>query len=406
MELLKNETILLIAPQPWEHIHLSKHHYAIELARQGNRVYFLEPPDITASRSIRVEPVAEIPGVFVVTYRPKFPFALRFHARWLFDLLMRGQVRAIREAIGQPIDVVWCFDFNLFSNLKAFQPRLAIFHPVDPLSEAYHVNPARTADAVFTVSEEILANFRDVATPSWVINHGLSRPFAGAAQRSMGHGTRSGGPIRVGYSGNLARSSINRRVLRQMVEENPSVEFHFWGPSEQPWFASEEHRSDIHDFIAFLQSQSNVRMHGAVSSIQLAEQLQLMDCLVLSYSADPRESDRSNSHKILEYLSTGKVIVSGRISAYTPHRDLMRMPDEDDDRSLPDILRDTLTRLDEFNSIELQDRRRHLALDNTYEKQLERIRARLRSLLPPPPPPPLHERAAGRKAGTPAGSGA
>jgi len=43
MALLENQTVLLIAPQPWNHIHLSKHHYAIELARRGNAVYYLDP---------------------------------------------------------------------------------------------------------------------------------------------------------------------------------------------------------------------------------------------------------------------------------------------------------------------------------------------------------------------------
>ncbi len=42
-----NKTILFISPGPWGINHVSKHHYAIELAKIGNDVYFLNPPSDT-----------------------------------------------------------------------------------------------------------------------------------------------------------------------------------------------------------------------------------------------------------------------------------------------------------------------------------------------------------------------
>ena len=44
MDSLRNKTILIISPQAWGKMFLSKHHYAIELAKRGNAVYFLNPP--------------------------------------------------------------------------------------------------------------------------------------------------------------------------------------------------------------------------------------------------------------------------------------------------------------------------------------------------------------------------
>lgn len=376
MPLLVNDTILLISPQPWDHIHISKHHYAIELARQGNTVYFLEPPDSAAAAAISVKPVAGNTGIFVVRYRPKFPLVIRFHFRWLYDRLMRGQIRSIQKAIGRPIGVVWCFDFNLYSDLKAFGPRLAIFHPVDRLSTPYHVGVARSADVVFSVSEDILARFRDLKVPTWFINHGVSEAFAETARSSMGQSWTQGAITRIGYSGNLRRTPLDRDVILRMVIENPSLEFHFWGPW-QSVSHEEESAREINAFIAGLQRQPNARVHGPVPAEELARHLQLMDCLILAYRSHQREYDSSNSHKLLEYLATGRVIVSSRLTTYIEHAELVRMPEDGDDSSLPALLRDTIAHLENFNAVELQNRRRRLALDNTYQKQLDRIRAKL-----------------------------
>ncbi|MEO7501179.1 MAG: hypothetical protein ABIW94_00945 [Gemmatimonadaceae bacterium] len=377
MALFENQNILLISPQPWEHIHISKHNYAIELARRGNTVYFLEPPDPECPAGVRVDPVAEYPGVHTVRYRPQFPFVLRFHVRPLFDRLMRRQIRRILRAIPRPIDVVWSFEFNLFSDLKAFGGSVAIFHPVDPLSEPYQVNVARSADVVFSVSEKILASFKDIGVPAWFINHGVSRAFANITRGSLRPGVMADGVVRVGFAGNLAHPPLNRAVLRRMVHRNPSVEFTFWGPLANSPPSSAEVSADIAEFVGFLRSQPNVRLCGSVSSSDLALQIEKMDCFVTSYLADSREYDRSNSHKLLEYLSTGKVVVSSRISTYVCHAELLRMPPDDDDSVLPELLADTLTRLDEFNATEIQDQRRLFALDNTYERQVDRIKEKL-----------------------------
>ena len=368
----ENRTILIISPQPWDHLLISKHHYALELAERGNRVFFLEPPDPRVSSRVQLREAPQNPLIRIVSYRPAFPFVIRFHARPVYDRMILWQIRLLNAAISEPIDVVWSFDFNLFSNLKAFGSGLSIFHPVDPLSQPHQINVARSADAVFSVSEKILANFRHLNVPRWFINHGLSRPFEQIA-RNPTVDTTNERPARVGYAGNLMRRPVNRPVLHAMVESNPRVSFHFWGTSER----TDEADEDSLRFVEFLRGVPNVTLHGAVSPEELATELQDMDCMVLAYSEDQRESDRSNSHKILEYLSTGKVVVSSRISTYEKEPDLLRMPNTDDDTALPALLQDTLARLPEFNSERLQSLRRTFALDNTYAKQLDRIESRL-----------------------------
>jgi glycosyltransferase involved in cell wall biosynthesis len=376
---LEGQKVLLISPQPWNHIHLSKHHYAMELARQGNEVFFLGPPEDHAGPRIIVEAVPDVPRLNIVRYRLGIPPAVRIHMRPMFDLLLRRTIANIREAAG-PVDVVWCFDFNLFADLGVFAAQLNIFHPVDRLSEPAHVEIARSADVVFSVSERILSNFAGVDVPRFFINHGLSNAFAHFASQSGENSPRKPGPPRIGYAGNLARPPLNRAVLCRMVTECDGAEFHFWGPFELSPSDPMEAAAESREFVRFLQQAPNVVLHGPVPSDVLAAEIQDIDCFVLSYSLHSTESDRSNSHKILEYLSTGKVIVSSKISSYCDRQDLLRMPAGDDDAELPDLLRDTVARLDELNAPPARRVRQAFALDNTYSRQVERIREILQNL--------------------------
>ena len=43
-ETLKNKIILIISPNFWGDIHLTKHSYALEISKLGANVYFLNPP--------------------------------------------------------------------------------------------------------------------------------------------------------------------------------------------------------------------------------------------------------------------------------------------------------------------------------------------------------------------------
>jgi glycosyltransferase involved in cell wall biosynthesis len=376
--LFRDKAILVISPQPWEHIAISKHHYALELARRGNRVFFLEPPDASLSEAVRLRTAPESAAVTVVSYRPCFPFVLRFHARPVFDRLMRWQISRLLRAIGEPLDVVWCFDFNLFSDLRAFGAPVKIYHPVDPVQSPHQVRPAASADLVLGVSEEILSRFEGLGVPIACLGHGLASDFVDAydnARHEHRAGNHGPGP-HVGYFGRLTRPPLNRALLREMIARSPAATFHFWGPYTMTAEAAASF-PDIAEFIEFLKEHPRVRLHGTRTPAELAREIQHMDAFVLTYALHPTESDRSNSHKILEYLSTGKAVVASRFSAYDDHPDILTMPEDDDDRRVPELLRETLDNLGECNAPERCEQRRRFALAHTYARHLERIEALL-----------------------------
>jgi len=368
-------TVLVISPQPWDHIPVSKHNYSIALARRGHNVVFLNPPADSTAAASACDIVPECPGLRVLSYRRPWFYNLRFHAPVVFDWLMNRHVTKLLQSHQCVPDLVWSFDCNLFLDLSVFRATQTIFHPVDPLSELRHAMPARTADLVLTVSSRIADQIPRAQKMVHVVPHGLAAPFEQLAREQLERLKIQDGndkhdaadkTVHVGYAGNLARRPVNRAVLRQIVAENSGIQFHFWGPDKCD-------SDPAAGFIAFLRQQSNVTLHGAVSQVQLAAGFRDMDAFLLSYLPDPVESDRSNSHKILEYLSSGKVVVSSRLQAYEEQPDLLVMSQTEDDRDLAQLFSGVIDRLRTLNTVNLQQQRISFALQNTYDRHIERI---------------------------------
>ena len=371
---LSNKNILLISPQKWGEMHLSKHHYAIELAKRGNTVYFLNPFDINQKKRFIIKQHEEYKELYIVTYKPLFPLVIRFHFRWLFDFLMQFQVKMLLLRIGRKIDIVWCFEPNLYSNLNLFKADLNIFHPVDQLNYDYQFNIASSAHVVFSVSDVILNRLKTRKVQQYFINHGLSEHFEEQCRNGMIKKTPAGQMVKIGYAGNLFMGHLDRNVMKSIIVENPDVSFFFWGPYRlEDSYVSGYVTDEIRAFIRFLSDSKNVTLKGVKQPKELADEICDIDGFLVCIDPEADPNKGSNSHKILEYLSTGKVVISNYISSYSDKRDLIAMVDENSNSKLPDLFKKVISNLSSYNSIEFQKKRIEFALDNTYAKQIDRI---------------------------------
>ncbi len=365
LSILRDKTVLLVSPQPWDHIFLSKHHYAEALARH-NRVFFLEPPVDIGPRGVRLSPAEGAPGVTVVSWRPFFPRRLRFHLYGLYRWLIGQDARRIAERLPSKLDIVWCFDFNLFPDLSAFGAPLKIFHPVDPLTQRRQVDIGQGADLIISVSKEILANFdgRRFAGRTLLVNHGLAPVFADLAQSPAVTPTRKG--IQAGFAGNLDRKIINLRVLKRLAGSHPDVTFNFWGPFDAAGALART-----------LAPLPNVRLHGPLNKAELAKAMAPMDVFLLAYVDDEAEYDRSNAHKLLEYMSTGKTILASPMHIYADDPELVRMPANDSDEAFLAAFAKLIGDLPGLNGARVAMRRKAFAKGFTYEANLAVIDAAL-----------------------------
>jgi len=386
---LMNKNILIISPQAWGNMFISKHHYAIGLARRGNRVFFLNPPD--ASRgNIQIVSSETEPNLWFIRHRLRFPYKLRFHALPLFHALMKFQVGRILRAIDRPIDIVWSFDLGYLYPFRFFGKTLKIFHPVDePLTTAA-IRAATGADILFSVTREIVQKYERFPIPRHVINHGVADEFlltpATSARLATTADPAPGAPtpVRIGFSGNLLRPDIDREIFLKIIRENPDVVFECWGSYKQGQSnigEAADHATAA--FSAALLELPNIILHGAVPSSRLAKEIHRMDGFLICYDIQKDQSRGTNYHKVMEYLSTGKVIISNNITTYKDQPGLVCMTGErEHNRQLPALFREVTGRLAEYNAPAACSRRISFARENTYAKQLERIEVILETVRP------------------------
>lgn len=359
------KTVVLISPEPWEGFKVSKHHYAEELGLLGHRVVFIEPPNRERTKTAVEIRETGVPGVSVLSYRTWFPYRLKFHARPLFNLGMRQQANLIRAAIGGPIDIVWDMDIAYnFIDLRVLAARFNIFHPVDP-DKGIAKFGDKDADLVLSVSQAIIDPLCGGPRPAYVIPHGLGRLYEAFGKSII----LSPPPVddtlrpRVAYVGNLDRVDIDWPIIVKMVRQHTDTEFWFIGPHDKVRY---------NPVFAQLEMLDNCFLPGLMKAEQILELAPTIDVWLACY--DPAKSIRAgmNSHKVLEYLATGRSVLSNRFDVLAG-TDLVVMPDSLSNETLPQCLTEILANRRSNNSPARQRLRVAHALQFTYAAHLRRI---------------------------------
>jgi len=111
-------------------------------------------------------------------------------------------------------------------------------------------------------------------------------------------------------------------------------------------------------------------LHGVTEQEALAKAMQDMDVFLFVYSANADMNAASNSHKLLEYISTGKTVVSTYVSTYKGTALLEMCKDENE---LPALFNQVKDNISQYNSIDKQQARISYALNNSYAAQIDKI---------------------------------
>lgn len=351
--MIVGKNILIISPQSWDSRKVSKHHYANEFAKSA-KVYFLNPPSYGFLDSgVKLSKISENLVVITLTLPiPRF-FKFKFGKCFRYSLVrhLKNMISKIDE-----INCLWNFDNGTyFKEEYVFPEAIKVFHPVDDFEVSAEFNYA-TYDVGFAVSPEILAKIP--LNRKFFINHGVDDLHLSQKQQ-LGKVSKNK-PENIVYVGNLSIRFLDTPVLIKLISENNDLQFDFVGDYDAE-----------NQFIHFLKSQSNVSLLGPKFGQELQQKICEADILLLCYKKQPFYF-ADNSHKILEYLSTGNVIVSSQLSVYNGS-DLFPMAKDIENHDYVELFSTVINNFSNYNSIEMRMSRIEFAKDNTYSKQVARI---------------------------------
>jgi hypothetical protein len=198
---------------------------------------------------------------------------------------------------------------------------------------------------------------------------------------SLGGNAQNSGKIKVGYVGNLFLSSLDRESIMNLIKAHPEVFFYFWGPSKLELSnLSGDVTTQVNDWIHWLEKADNVCLQGVLGTEQMAVEINEMDMFFIALDNEKDKNRGANSHKVLEYLSTGKVVVSKNLGEYANKNQLIEMTNGNSGEELLELFTKVVSNLDYYNSTELQKLRKNFAKDNSYDSQIARIVQKLTEL--------------------------
>jgi hypothetical protein len=264
-----------------------------------------------------------------------------------------------------------------------FFPEIAtkVYFPVDEPFIPRSLDAAKSCDAVISITREILEKFNDFDCPKLFLNHGLSSEFLEVPVRIKDAREK----IRVGMSGNFLRHDLDRETMLEVIRGNPAVTFECWG-SLDPRSSNigGQDGEDTRSFVNALKETPNVVLHGIVDKHELAEAYADMDIFLICYDIQKDHSKGTNYHKVMEFLSTGKVIVSNNVTTYVQYGKMLAMTKvRANNRELPGLFKAVINDLDTWNAPALMAERRAFASDNSYTEQVKRLTAFLDTIAKP-----------------------
>jgi len=350
--------ILIVSPELWDTHTVSKHHYAMALARRGCKVLFLDPPDDSLG-DIEIRPAGECENLYLVS-APRVAPGLRFYPAWLRRRMESRWLQRLEKASGEAVSTIWLFENSRFFDMGFAGERLKIYHQVD-LNQDFQVETAaRTADLCLCTTESIRRRLAAANPHSYKVHHGVAIADSAPALAPELAERFTPGRIHAAYIGNLDIAYLDVALLAGLVKQFPDVLFHFVGSYREEG-ALRRACADA----------ANVLWWGRVESALIPAILERCDILLLAYRAEEHREQLASPHKMMEYLASGKAVVATWTDEYSDRRQLLEMVE--DSGNYAAAFARVVNHLEEYNSPQRQAERIAFAEAHSYEKQLDRI---------------------------------
>ncbi|HYF70801.1 MAG TPA: hypothetical protein VD884_21855 [Ohtaekwangia sp.] len=349
---LAGKNILIISPEGWGDNLLSKHHIALTLAKLDNKVWFVSPNSVGTK--------SPHPNLNLISYKPvkginRLPLTLARFAT-------RLEVYKLLRTIKHQLDVVWSFDPHHLQFLRLFDARITIYHPVDNHYTALEQRVVDESDIIFSNAEVTLSRLSH--KNKYRIGHGVASHFFEHAATVKLPGRFS---TKVGYVGNLNNRLFDFELFAKLVKTHSETGFYMIGPRGSSNLASTN--KPQFDWTE-IDKLPNVFWLGQQSSEKIPSYLAQMDVLLILYKSD-RSGFTVNSHKMLEYLSSGKLIITPANHENDKIAHLILQAKHLDE--IPQVFDDALRNLPRYMTKEICEARRKYAFSLRYENRIQTV---------------------------------
>lgn len=354
-DMSNKKNILIISPESWSHIYVSKHHYASELNRRGHNVYFLNPPDPHKCKELFLHKPDDAESITVIDY-PRQIRGLRLLPSFIRTYLNRVFLNKLERLIKCKIDVIWNFENSRFFDMQFAGKRLKIYHQVD-LNQIFNLREAASsADICFCTTDLIKEQILPYNDKVYKIHHGTANDAL--AYKYSTKGARNE-PIQAVYIGNMDMAFMDRELLKSLIYSFPDVQFRLVGPYNVD---GETYQS--------LKSFQNIEWLGKQPATNIPSYLDAADVLLVLYSENYHK-DQASPHKFMEYFASGRVIVATYTDEYKDKRRLLVMCDHQEEYL--SLFGKVINDIEHFNCTEKQQERKAFAKDNSYSNQVDKI---------------------------------
>ena len=245
-------------------------------------------------------------------------------------------------------------------------PEFRLLHvaDLDVLSTGHALTTS--ADLVLATSQVIRDElFLRYGVQALNVGHSLATEwFTGIEERIN---PRNSQPRIVAFAGNLSRTCNDWNGFAEIVTKHPELTFRFFGTMAP---SPEETGFNV------VRSCSNAEFLGLVPTQALVPALCEADILLFGFHSDRFAREMSNPHKVLEYLSTGNVVVGSQILEYHDRPTLFCMARMDE--PLASVFDRALENYPCLNSAEA----RGLRIDAVRERSMEALLLRIEERIP------------------------
>jgi hypothetical protein len=324
-DLLRDRDIVVISPQFWGEMWVSKHWIASELSKH-NRVLFVEPP-VWVGGLVRRPSTIPLGLPRIIRRFRRIGGQLHAFTPLLWPRLVApspeasilGQVRRQVERLGLRDCIVLNFTTKPYY-IHNINDEVAVYYCVDPAflregEDDHEIRMCRESDLVYAVSDAYRRRLEanDPSKPIHVIPHGIDFEAAQRVREDPALGPppeleRLGRPL-LGFVGSIHDTNIDVSLLEYLSRERPDYQVALIGPYRNNPIGTDLSRSNLER----IRRLGNVHLLGPRPFHQLARYVKFFDVglvLIELERYDGRfQTRRRTLFKLLHYFSQGKPIV-------------------------------------------------------------------------------------------------